>query len=233
MQCAFCATGRLGLRRHLTAHEMVGCFLAVRRDAPGRVSGAVFMGQGEPLHNYDAVIRAAQVLAHPCGGRISAKSISISTVGIVPRIHQFAAEGHKFRLVVSLTSADPDTRASLLPIAGRWSLDELADSIRALYASQRRRVTIAWVLMSGVNTDPSQALALKHLLPDVPIRVNLIDVNDGREGGFKRASDEERNHFVDALQILESPVVRRYSVGREQHSACGMLAAAARQDAVQ
>lgn len=224
MQCAFCATGRLGLDRHLTAHEIVGCFLQVRDEAPGRVTGAVFMGQGEPLHNYDAVLRAAKVLAHPCGGRISAKAISISTVGIVPRIHQFAQEGHKFRLVVSLTSADAARRRSLMPVAGKWSLEELADAIRALHAAQGRRITVAWVLMAGVNTAPEEAHALKALLPDVPIRVNLIDVNDRRPGGFERAGDAERDRFIDALQVLRMPIVRRYSVGQGQDSACGMLA---------
>jgi 23S rRNA (adenine2503-C2)-methyltransferase len=224
MQCAFCATGRLGLDRHLQAHEIVGCFLVVRDEAPGRVTGAVFMGQGEPLHNYDAVMQAAQVLAHPCGGRISAKAISISTVGIVPRIHQFAAEGHKFRLVVSLTSAHAERRRSLMPVAGKWSLEELAEAIRALHAAQGRRITVAWVLMAGVNTAPEEAEALKALLGDVPIRVNLIDVNDRRPDGFRRASDAERDGFIDALQILQMPIVRRYSVGQGQDSACGMLA---------
>ena len=225
MQCAFCATGRLGLQRHLTAHEIVGCLLVVRDEAPGRVTGAVFMGQGEPLHNYDAVMQAAKVLAHPCGGRISAKAISISTVGIVPRIHQFAEEGHKFRLVISLTSADPERRRALMPVAGRWSLEALADAIRALHRAQGRRITVAWVLMAGVNTGPDEAAALHALLPDVPIRVNLIDVNDRRPGGFRRAGDTERGGFVDALQVLEMPIVRRFSVGQGQDSACGMLAA--------
>ena len=224
MRCDFCATGRLGLDRHLSAHEIIGCFLQVRDEAPGRVTGAVFMGQGEPLHNYDAVLQAARVLADPCGGRISAKAISISTVGIVPRIHQFAEEGHKFRLVISLTSADPERRRALMPVAGRWSLEELAGAIRALHRAQRRRITVAWVLMAGVNTSADEARSLKALLPDVPIRVNLIDVNDRRPDGYQRAGNEERDAFIDALQILQMPIVRRYSVGQGQDSACGMLA---------
>jgi 23S rRNA (adenine2503-C2)-methyltransferase len=224
MRCAFCATGRLGLRRDLSAAEMVACFVVVRDDAPGRTTGAVFMGQGEPLHNYDAVIQAARVLSHPCGGRISAKGISISTVGLVPRIHQFAAEGHSFRLVISLTSAIADKREALLPVAGRWSLQELADAIRAVHQAQGRRLTVAWVLMGGVNTQPEEVHALQALLPDVPLRINLIDVNDPRPGGFVRASDAERGAFVDALQVMKMPVVRRYSVGMSRNSACGMLA---------
>ena len=109
MRCVFCATGRLGLSRSLLAWEMVAAFCAVREDLrrerpDARVSGAVFMGQGEPFHNYDAVIRAAEVLSDPCGGRISADAITISTVGLVAQIRRFAREGHRYRLIVSLTS---------------------------------------------------------------------------------------------------------------------------------
>ena len=231
MKCAFCATGRLGLSRHLEAWEIVAAWLTVRDEAPGRVSGAVFMGQGEPLHNYDHVIQAAHILRDPCGGRIAAKAISISTVGLVPRIHQYARENQPFRLVVSLTSADPERRRSLLPVAGKWSLDELAGALRAYQASCGTRITVAWVLMKGINTGEDEARKLQALLGDLPLRINLIDINgnavddDPDATRFEPADDDERNAFFDALQILGAPVVRRYSVGRSESSACGMLAA--------
>ncbi len=225
MKCDFCATGRLGLARHLEAWEMVEAFRAVRDEAPGRVTGAVFMGQGEPLHNYDAVIRAARILSHPCGGRIPGKGITLSTVGLVPQIRRYARERHPFRLIVSLTSAVPGRRASLLPIASRWSLEELAEAIREYAASCRDRVTIAWVLMSGINTGREEVEGLRALLGDVKLRINLIDVNDHRPDGYRRASDAERLAFVDRLQVLGVPVVRRYSGGASRHAACGMLAA--------
>ena len=225
MKCAFCATGRLGLSRNLAAWEIVSAWLTVRDEAPGRVTGAVFMGQGEPFHNYEAVIRAAQVLCEPNCGRIAAKAISISTVGLVPRIRQFTAEGHPFRLIVSMTSADPERRRSLLPVAGKWSLEELADALRARHAATGRRLTVAWVLMGGVNTGADEPRKLKALLGDLPVRINLIDVNDDRPSGFVRATDAERDAFFDELQVLGAPIVRRYSVGSDQSSACGMLAA--------
>ena len=227
MKCAFCATGRLGLTRHLEAWEIVAAWLTVRDEAPGRVSGAVFMGQGEPLHNYDQVIQAAHVLRDPCGGRIAAKAISISTVGLVPRIHQYAEERQPFRLVVSLTSADPEKRRALLPVAGKWSLEALAEALRAYQRSCGKRVTVAWVLMKGINTGEDEARKLKELLGDIPLRINLIDINGNADplGRFEEAGDEERIAFFDALQILGAPVVRRYSVGRSEASACGMLAA--------
>lgn len=225
MGCAFCATGRLGLTRNLTPAEIVGSFLAVRDEAPGRVSGAVFMGQGEPLHNYDAVIQAARVLSHPCGGRVDSKAITISTVGLVPQIRRYTAEGHPWRLIVSLTSALPDRRRSLLPVAGRIPMEELASALRDHAAATGDRQTIAWVLLGGVNTDAAEVTALQALFQGTPLRVNLIDVNDPRPDGFRRADDAEREGFVDALQVLRAPVVRRYSVGASRNSACGMLAA--------
>jgi len=113
MGCTFCATGRLGLIRSLEPWEIVAQFVAVRDEAPGTVTGAVFQGQGEPLHNYANVIRAAEILAHPCGGRIAAKAITISTVGLVPAIQRYARERQPYRLIVSLTSAiDENSRPS-------------------------------------------------------------------------------------------------------------------------
>ncbi len=228
MKCDFCATGRLGLTRNLDADEIVGTFLHVRdevRADGGRVTGAVFMGQGEPLHNYDAVIRAARVLSDPCGGRIDARAITISTVGLVPQIRRYTAEGHRYRLIVSLTSAVPERRARLVPVAGRTPLPELMDAVRAHQAATGDRQTLAWVLLGGENDGPDEVDALRDLVTDLPIRLNLIDVNDARPDGYRRASDPERDAFLDALQVLRAPIVRRFSVGRDEHAACGMLAA--------
>jgi 23S rRNA (adenine2503-C2)-methyltransferase len=204
--------------------------LAVRGTLSGgeRISGVVFMGQGEPLHNYDEVIAAARVLSNPCGGRIEAKSISISTVGLVPQILRYAAEGHKYRLVVSLHSAVAARRRALLPIAKQWSLDDLAAAIRVLHARTADRVTVAYCLLAGENTGDDEVEALRALLGDVPLRINLIDVNDARpatEGGFVPPDDAERARFLDALQVLGQPIVRRYSGGKSTDAACGMLAA--------
>lgn len=232
MGCAFCATGRLGLSRHLDAWEMVAAWRIVRDEVQqqglGRVTGAVFMGQGEPFHNYDAVIRAAEQLSHPCGGRIGGRAITISTVGLVPQIRRYTAEGHRFRLIVSLTSARAERRAALLPVAGRWSLEELVQALREHHQATRQRVTVAMVVLGGVNTGDDEVQALRALLGDLPVRINLVDVNDPRQGpgAFRRATDAERRAFMDGLAGLGQPVVRRYSVGQEQQAACGMLAAA-------
>ena len=130
MQCAFCATGRLGLTRNLEPWEILSAFLTVRDEAPGRVSGAVFMGQGEPFHTYDAVIQAARVLSEPAGGRIAKENITISTVGLVPQIRRYTREKQPYKLIVSLTSTVAHRRKELLPVAGRTDLSELVAAIR-------------------------------------------------------------------------------------------------------
>ena len=209
---------------------MVAAFRAVRKDvlaedSTRHLSGAVFMGQGEPLANYDEVIQAARVLSDPCGARVEAKAVSISTVGVVPMIKRYTAEGHKFRLIISLHSAIATRRRSLLPVAGAFALDDVADAIRAYQRSIDDRVTIAWTVMSGINTGDDEVKALQSMLEGVPIRLNLIDVNDARPDGFKRAPPAELARFLDDLQALGQPIVRRYSGGQNRHAACGMLAA--------
>src|SRR4051794_8485260 len=198
MGCDFCATGRLGLARHLEAWEIVAQFIAVRDEAPGEVTGAVFQGQGEPLHNYDAVMRAAEILGHPCGGRIAAKAITISTVGLVPAIHRFARERRPYRLIVSMTSAIDARRRALLPVAGAWPVAELAEAVRAYQRAAGGRVTVAWVLLGGINTGADEVEALRALFDGVPLRLNLIDVNDARPNGYRRATEEELGAFRDA-----------------------------------
>lgn len=224
MGCTFCATGRLGLTRHLEPWEIVAQFLTVRDEAPGQVTGAVFQGQGEPLHNYASVMRAAEILSHPCGGRITSKAITISTVGIVPAIHRFAQERRPYRLIVSMTSAVDERRRALLPSASAWPVSELANAVRTYQQSIGGRATIAWVVLGGINTGRDEVEALRTLFDGVPLRLNLIDVNDARPDGFRRATEEELSRFRDDLRTLGIPVVRRYSGGAARHAACGMLA---------
>lgn len=224
MGCDFCATGRLGLTRNLDSHEIVGTFLSVRDEAPGRVTGAVFMGQGEPFHSYDAVIRAAQVLSDPSGGRIAKEAITISTVGLVPQIRRYTRERHPYKLIISLTSAIAERRARLLPVAGRTPLPELLDAVREYAAVSPGRVTLAWVVMRSENTGDDEVAALRGALAGLPVQLNLIDVNDARTDGYERLTASELRDFLDRLQVLGVPIVRRYSVGSDQNSACGMLA---------
>lgn len=222
--CAFCATGRLGLTRNLEAWEIVAQFLEVRADSTRPITGAVFMGQGEPFHNYQAVLQAAYVLCDPAGGRIDQRRISISTAGVVPAIRRYTAEGHKFRLCVSLNAATPERRAALMPIERGHPLEELVDAVRE-HAARRGRVTLEYVMMAGVNIGEEDAVALGRLLHGMKVRLNPIDVNDAT-GRFRPPSPEEWTRFRDALarELPGQPIVRRYSGGKDKHAACGMLA---------
>jgi len=229
LACAFCATGRLGLLRDLRSWEIVAQLLHVRRDSQLPITGVVFMGQGEPFLNYDAVIDAAYALCDPAGARIDGRRISISTAGVVPAIRRYTAEGHRFRLCVSLNAAIPEKRRALMPIEKGFPLDELMDAVREHAAARRERVTLEYVMMAGVNMGPEDAAALGALLRGLPIRFNPIAVNDDT-GRFRPPTEAEWNAFRDLLarELPGQPVVRRYSGGRDQAAACGMLASRAR-----
>lgn len=222
--CAFCATGRLGFRRNLESWEIVDQVFQIQADSPHPVRGVVFMGMGEPLLNYDRVMRAARILSEPCGMAIAAKAITVSTVGIVPMIRRFTAERRPYRLVVSLTSADAERRRELLPVEQHYPLPELIAAVRDYHDATGRRVTLAWTLLSGINTRPEDARQLAELTAGLPIILDLIDVNDPT-GQFRRPSGQELTAFRDALRgELAMPVVRRYSGGQDVHGGCGMLA---------
>lgn len=224
MGCIFCATGRLGLRRNLSAWEMVDQVVQIGADSPHPVGGVVFMGMGEPLNNYEAVMRAARIMSEPCGLAISGKGITISTAGIVPGIRRMTEERVPFRLVVSLTSADQARRRELMPVEVAYPLEDLVESLRAYHVTMRRRVTLAWIMIAGVNTREQDAIELAELVKGLPVKMDLIDVNDPT-GQFMPPSDEERNTFRDSLRKhLQAPVARRYSGGEDIRAACGMLA---------
>ena len=224
LACAFCATGALGFRRNLDAAEIVGQVVGVRAEADRPVRGVVFMGMGEPFLNYEEVIRAARILSHPSGGSIDARSITISTAGIVPQIRRFTAEGHKYRLAVSLTHAVARKRLPLMPIEAVHPTAELVAALHDHARARRTRVLVEYVLLGGVNDAPEDARALAALLDRALVKVDLIDVN-GDTGGFRRSTREARSAFLDALVAARIPFGIRYSGGQDVAAGCGQLAA--------
>jgi 23S rRNA (adenine2503-C2)-methyltransferase len=182
------------------------------------------MGMGEPLLNYDNVMRAARVFCDPAGPAIAAKAISISTAGVVPAIRRFIADGQRYRLIVSLGAPTSDERRALMPIENRWPLPELMAAVRAYADATGQRVPLAYVALGGVNTSPAHARALAALTAGLRVKINLIDVSD-ETGRYRPPSPAELAAFRDALEALGAPVVRRYSGGREIGAACGTLAA--------
>jgi 23S rRNA (adenine2503-C2)-methyltransferase len=224
MGCAFCATAKMGFRRNLAAWEMVDQVAKIQADSPHPIRGVVFMGMGEPMLNYDNVIQAARILSESCGMAIGSKAITISTSGVVPGIRRFTAERHNYRLVVSLNTADPSLRRELMPVEKAYPIQELVEALREYHQATGQRVMIAWTMMAGVNTRAEDAEMLAARMQDIPIKLDLIDVNDPT-GRFRRPTVDELNAFRDALTAkLGMPVARRYSGGQDIFAACGMLA---------
>ena len=226
LACSFCATGELGFARNLEPHEIVGQVLAVRAEADRPVRGVVFMGMGEPFLNYDSVIQAARVLSHPCGAQIDGRTITVSTAGIVPAIRRFTAEGHKYRLAVSLTHPVAEKRLRLMPIERVHPLPELVAAMHDHARARRTRVLVEYVLLAGVNDSVEDAQALARLLDPKLVKLDLIDVN-GSIGGFARSVGERRRAFIDALAAGRVPFGIRYSGGQDVRAGCGQLAACA------
>src|SRR5438552_13898382 len=204
----------------MLAAESVGQVLAVSVEADRPVRGVVFMGMGEPFLNYENVIQAARILCHPAGGAIDAKSITISTAGIVPQIRRFTEEGHKFRLAVSLTHAVPGKRLPLMPIENVHPTPELVNALHDHARARRTRVLVEYVLLGGVNDSPEDARALVGLLDPALVKLDLIDMN-GATGGFRRSSREARSAFLDVLAAAGIPFGIRYSGGQEVFAGCG------------
>lgn len=224
MGCTFCATGRMGFKRNLQVWEIVDQVMRIRAESHYPIGGVVFMGMGEPFLNYERVIEAAAIMCEPVGLSIAAKAITISTVGIVPMIRRFTAEGHPYRLIVSLTAATSSKRKQLFPVEESFPLEELMQAVREYQESRGDRATLAWTMLRGINVGEEDAQAIAALVKGMPIRLDLIDVNDAT-GMFEPPNMEELRQFRDHLDsYLGQPVVRRYSGGADVHAACGMLA---------
>ena len=229
MACAFCATARMPSRRNLETWEIVDQWVQARdlaRSQGRRVTGAVFMGMGEPFLPgvKPRVLAAASLLSCPYAGQVGAAKITISTVGIVPQIDEYTAEGHKYRLSISLGAATDEKRAWLVPVASRWSIAEVMAAARRHALARRDRVMLAYVCISGVNVGEDDARALGRVIGDTPVRLDLIDVTDPT-GRFHPPTPDEMRAFRDALtRHVGQPVVRRYSGGKEIGAACGTLA---------
>jgi len=226
MGCVFCATGQMGFARHLTADEIFEQAMLFARDleAEGdRLSNVVLMGMGEPFHNYDESLRAIRRLMDDLG--IGARHITVSTVGLVPQIRQFAGEGLQAKLAISLHAATDNERSALLPINKRWPLRELMAACRYYVEKTGRRVTFEWALIRGENDTPEQAHALGKLLKGLLCHVNLIPLNPttGYIGG--PSAGDTANAFIAALAEYSVSATVRVRRGIDIDAGCGQLKA--------
>jgi len=227
MGCAFCATARLGLLRNLSAAEIVGQVLAAQAQLrPGeRLSNVVFMGMGEPLANYDAVVQAIEILTAEWGVGLSARRITVSTVGLVPAMERLVTDTN-VKLAVSLTATTDVERERLMPINRRYPLEALMAMCRALPIPQRQRITFEYVMLAGVNDTLADAGRLARLLHGIRAKVNLIPFNPFPGADFAPSSPATVVQFQEHLRAAGVSATVRRSRGRDIQAACGQLALA-------
>jgi 23S rRNA (adenine2503-C2)-methyltransferase len=224
--CAFCASGRLGLRRDLSAEEMVDQVFhferRLRADG-GHVTNVVFMGMGEPFHNYDETLRACRLLNDAGGFNLSARAISVSTVGVVPGIDRFADEPLQLNLAVSLHAATDEVRGRLVPLNHTYPLDALFGACARYVARTRRKLLFEYVVLAGVNDGDDQVAALARRLRRPLYHLNLIAYNE-TGGAFARPDAGRVAAFRARLERAGVRVTVRRSPGGAIEAACGQLA---------
>ena len=223
VDCKFCATAKMGFIKNLTAGEIVDQYLLILNSINKRITNVVFMGMGEPFLNYQQVVNAANLLNHKEGINLSAKRITISTVGIIPKIKQYAKEGHKYKLAISLNGSSQDQRLKIMPISKTHSMDALIQSAWDYYYISKKLITLEYVLLAGVNDDIADADRLMVLIGDLPCKLNLIPYNE-IDGLFHRSSEEKIERFVNRLEHANFTVTIRWSKGTDISGGCGQLA---------
>ncbi len=225
MGCTFCASGLNGLARNLSAGEILSQVYDVENDIGDRISHIVLMGTGEPLDNYDHVMSFIRTVIDERGKNISQRHMTISTCGLVPKMLDFADEGLQLTLAVSLHASSDDVRKITMPIAKKYSIDEVMKACEVFFDKTGRRVTFEYALISGVNDSKEEALTLGKLLKRYRFKchVNLIPVNSIDENKFTQSSKQAIYRFRDALKELNVEATIRRELGAEINAACGQL----------
>ncbi len=227
MNCAFCATGRMGFTRNLSSGEILSqvlYFESLLHKENASVTNVVLMGMGEPFNNYDASLKAIYTLNNPEGFNLGVRRFTISTVGIIPRITQFADEKHQVNLAISLHSADNDIRSQLVPINRFYPLPNLIESCKYYTSHTHRRVTFEYALISGINDGDKMARDLAALLKGILCHVNLIALNPIKGSPYQPPSKEQVHQFNKILNEKGIPSTVRLRRGIEIQAGCGQLA---------
>lgn len=223
MGCRFCASTLDGLERNLTTSEMLDQIYRIQTLTGERVSNIVIMGSGEPLDNYDNVIRFLHMISDENGLNISQRNITLSTCGIVPNILKLADEDVQITLALSLHAPNDEVRKNLMPIANRYSLKEILPACRNYFEKTGRRLTFEYSLVSGINDNLEEAKALTALLKDMHGHVNLIPVNPIKERDYRQSDRKAIEAFKVYLEKHGINVTIRREMGRDINGACGQL----------
>ena len=226
MGCKFCASTLRGKARDLTASEILGQIVVIQRDTGERVGGIVMMGIGEPLDNYDNVIKFLRLVGDPDGICIGMRHISLSTCGIVPGIRRLADEGLPVTLSVSLHAYDDEKRRSIMPIANKYPIDELLSACRYYFDKTGRRVSFEYTLISGKNDSAEDAEGLARILKrgmGVPSHINLIMLNEVDETGLRTVDRKSAQKFASLLCDMGQNATVRRRLGSDIDASCGQL----------
>ncbi len=223
MGCRFCASTLGGLERNLKPSEMLSQVYRIQKDLGERVSHVVVMGTGEPLDNYDNLVRFIRLLTDERGLNLSQRNITVSTCGIVPGIERLGNEGLSVTLALSLHAPNDQVRRTLMPVAYKYSLDEVLSACRLYFQKTGRRLTFEYSLVKGVNDSLEEARALAALIKDQHGHVNLIPVNPIKERDYVQSDSRSITAFKECLERMGINVTVRREMGRDIGGACGQL----------
>jgi 23S rRNA (adenine2503-C2)-methyltransferase len=231
--CKFCASGLEGWKRNLQPHEIIEQVMAIERQgapntkepkvAPRVVDNIVVMGMGEPLANYDHLLKALKILNAPWGGGIGARKITISTSGLAPQIRRLAAEPLQFRLAISLHGATDEVRGKIMPVNKKYPLKELVAACEEYQAQKGRMLTLEYILIAGINDAVEQTKPLAAIAKKIFAKVNLIPYNTVEGLRWERPSDEVCERFLQALEKQKVTATLRREKGHDIDAACGQL----------
>ena len=223
MGCTFCASTLTGLTRNLTAGEMLSQIYQIQKDTKERVSNIIVMGMGEPLDNYEELLRFIKLVSCEKGIGISQRNITVSTCGLVDKIRMLADEKLQITLAISLHAPNDEKRQELMPIAQRYSMDEVLDACRNYFQETGRRITFEYSLVAGVNDSDEDARELSSRIHDINCHVNLIPVNPIKERSYRRSTHQAVENFKIKLEKCGINVTIRREMGSDIDGACGQL----------
>ncbi len=221
--CKFCATGRMGFTRNLTAGEIIGQLFVLERNLDIRSSNIVFMGMGEPLMNTKSVFKTVGILTDPAINGLSSSRITISTMGWLPGIQAMIDQQLKVKLAISLNGTSDEFRQKLMPLAGKYSVASVLEAAHEYSKNSGQRISLSYLLLAGLNDSKKDAHELAKLVSPLPAKVNLMEYND-IGGEFRRSEKDTVEKFYNILKEKGVTVTIRNSRGSEARAACGQLA---------